>query len=220
MFFAATQAGTLSSTVSRNCLVEASCRDSLRCSLTSRASSTAPRLGSRKYFTRMARPSGSSVIKPLVLSTNGLITELPDGRAILVKYFLLPNRGAVDEARDVSEQRRLSRQLASTKQFLETVLDNVPACVAAKNIEDGRYIFANSAYERFWGFSRDQVVGKNARELFGPNAAAAIEATDRAALIAPAGQYRNEFEVERGATQRMVASIRIVVRNESNKPEF
>lgn len=155
-------------------------------------------------------------------SPNGLISELPDGRAILVKYFILPNGGSVATHLDVSEQRKLSRQLASTKQFLETVLDNVPACVAAKNIEDGRYIFANRAYERFWGFSRDQVVGKNARELFGPKSAASIEATDRAALLAPEGQYRNEFEVEvqRDQTRRMVASIRIVVRNESNKPEF
>jgi len=154
-------------------------------------------------------------------SPNGLITELPDGRAILVKYFVLPNGGSVATHLDVSEQRILSRQLASTKQFLETVLDNVPACVAAKSIEDGRYIFANSAYERFWGFSRDQVVGKSARELFGPNSAASIEATDRTALLAPDGQYRNEFEVERGSGERrMVASIRIVVRNESNKPEF
>ncbi|TYL97020.1 EAL domain-containing protein [Bradyrhizobium rifense] len=155
-------------------------------------------------------------------SSNGLISELPDGRAILVKYFVLPNGGSVATHLDVSEQRKLSRQLASTKQFLETVLDNVPACVAAKNIEDGRYIFANRAYERFWGFSRDQVVGKNARELFGPKSAASIEATDRAALLASEGQYRNEFEVEvqRDQTRRMVASIRIVVRNESNKPEF
>ncbi|PSO21342.1 EAL domain-containing protein [Bradyrhizobium sp. MOS003] len=153
-------------------------------------------------------------------SPNGLITELPDGRAILVKYFVLPNGGSVATHLDVSEQRKLSRQLASTKQFLETVLDNVPACVAAKNIEDGRYIFANSAYERFWGFSRDQVVGKNARELFASVSAATIEATDRAALDSPDGQFRNEFEVDRGGERRMVASIRIVVRNESNKPEF
>ena len=153
-------------------------------------------------------------------SPNGLITELPDGRAILVKYFVLPNGGSVATHLDVSEQRKLSRQLASTKQFLETVLDNVPACVAAKNIEDGRYIFANSAYERFWGFSRHEVVGKNARELFGPESADSIEATDRAALLAPEGQYRNEFEVEVGSARRMVASIRIVVRNESHKPEF
>ena len=56
-------------------------------------------------------------------SPNGLITELPDGRAILVKYFVLPNGGSVATHLDVSEQRKLSRQLASTKQFLETVLD-------------------------------------------------------------------------------------------------
>jgi diguanylate cyclase (GGDEF)-like protein/PAS domain S-box-containing protein len=153
-------------------------------------------------------------------SSNGLITELPDGRAILAKYFILPNGGSVATHLDVSEHRKLSRQLASTKQFLETVLDNVPACVAAKSIEDGRYIFANNAFERFWGFSRDDVVGKNARELFTPASVASIEATDRAALEAPEGQYRNEFEVERGAKRCMVASIRIVVRNESNQPEF
>ena len=153
-------------------------------------------------------------------SANGLITELPDGRAILVKYFVLPNGGSVATHLDVSEQRKLSRQLASTKQFLESVLDHVPACVAAKNIEDGRYIFANSAYERFWGLSRDCAVGRNARELFVPSSAASIEAADQAALNAPDGQFRNEFEVDRGGVRRMVASIRIVVRNESNKPEF
>lgn len=153
-------------------------------------------------------------------SANGLITELPDGRAILVKYFVLPNGGSVATHLDVSEQRRLSRQLASTKQFLESVLDHVPACVAAKSIEDGCYIFANSAYERFWGLSRDFAVGRNARELFAPGSASSIEAADQAALNSPGGQYRNEFEVDRAGARRMVASIRIVVRNESNKPEF
>lgn len=153
-------------------------------------------------------------------SSNGLITELPDGRAILVKYFVLPNGGSVATHLDVSEQRRLSQQLASTKQFLESVLDNVPACVAAKSLEDGRYIFANTAYERFWGFSRDHVVGKNARELFAPISADSIDRADRAALHSPDGQFRNEFEVERGGERRMVASIRIAVRNESNRPGF
>lgn len=153
-------------------------------------------------------------------SSNGLITELPDGRAILVKYFVLPNGGSVATHLDVSEQRRLSQQLASTKQFLESVLDNVPACVAAKSLEDGRYIFANTAYERFWGFSRDHVVGKNARELFAPVSADSIDAADRAALNSPDGQFRNEFEVERGGERRMVASIRIAVRNEGNRPGF
>ena len=115
-------------------------------------------------------------------SPEGLMTELPDGRSILVRYFALPNGGSVTTHEDCSEQRKLSRQLASTKQFLESVLDNVPVCVAAKSIEDGRYIFANRAFERFSRFSRDKIVGKRADEIFQPVTAASIEAADRAAL--------------------------------------
>src|SRR6202000_1267643 len=97
---------------------------------------------------------------------------------------------------DCTEQRKLSRQLASTKQFLESVLDNVPVCVAAKSIEAGRYIFANRACERFSRFSRDKIVGKRADEIFQPDTAAGIEAADGAALDAVDGQYRSEVGAE------------------------
>ncbi len=150
----------------------------------------------------------------------GLITELPGGGSILVKYFVLPNGGSVATHLDCSEQRKLARQLASTKQFLESVLENVPLCVAAKNIEDGRYIFANRAFERFSRFSRDRIVGKRADEIFRPRTAATIEAADRAALEALEGQHRSEFAVERGSQKRILASNRVVARNEKNEPEF
>src|SRR5580704_2093832 len=146
----------------------------------------------------------------------GLITELPNGRSVLVKYFALPNGGSVATHEDYSEQRKLSKQLASTKQFLESVLDNVPVCVAAKNIEDGRYIFANRAFERFSRFSRDTIVGKRADEIFRPETAATIEAADRAALNSADGHYRYEFAVERGAEKRVLASIRVIARDEKN----
>jgi diguanylate cyclase (GGDEF)-like protein/PAS domain S-box-containing protein len=153
-------------------------------------------------------------------SPDGLITELPGGRSIVVKYFLLPNGGSVATHEDCSEQRKLSRQLASTKQFLESVLDNVPVCVAAKSIEDGRYIFANRAFERFSRFSRDIIVGKRADEIFQPETAASIAAADLAALNSPQGQFRNEFAVERGSEKRVLASNRVIARNEKNQPEF
>jgi diguanylate cyclase (GGDEF)-like protein/PAS domain S-box-containing protein len=153
-------------------------------------------------------------------SPQGLITELSGGRSVLVKYFLLPNGGSVATHLDCSEQRKLARQLASTKQFLESVLDNVPVCVAAKSIEDGRYIFANRAFERFSRFSRDRIVGKRADEIFRPATAATIEAADRAALESREGQHRNEFAVERGSEKRILASNRVVARNEKNEPEF
>ncbi len=150
----------------------------------------------------------------------GLITELPGGRSVLVKYFALPNGGSVATHEDYSEQRKLSRELASTKQFLESVLDNVPVCVAAKSIEDGRYIFANRAFERFSRFSRDTILGKRADEIFKAATAASIEAADQAALNSPEGQFRNEFVVERGSEKRVLASTRVIARNDKNQPEF
>ena len=150
----------------------------------------------------------------------GLITELPNGRSVLVRYFGLPNGGSVATHEDYSEQRKLSKQLASTKQFLESVLDNVPVCVAAKSIDDRRYIFANRAFERFSRFSRDTIVGKRADEIFRPETTAGIEAADQAAIDAPEGQFRNEFVVERGSEKRILASNRVVARNDKNEPEF
>src|SRR5438132_5994291 len=150
----------------------------------------------------------------------GLITELPDGRSVLVKYFTLPNGGSVATHLDCTEQRKLSRKLSSTTQFLESVLDNVPVCVAAKNIEDGRYIFANRAFERFSRFSRDHIVGKSAEEIFSPATATAIVKADAAAISAPEGYHRNEFQVERGSELRVLASNRVIARNEKGEPEF
>src|ERR1700743_3881839 len=150
----------------------------------------------------------------------GLVTELPGGRSVLVRYFALPNGGSVATHEECTEQRKLSRQLASTKQFLESVLDNVPVCVAVKSIEDGRYIFANRAFERFSRFSRDKIVGKCADEIFQPDTAAGIEAADAAALHAVDGHYRSELVVEPGSKKRILASNRVIARNHNDQPEF
>jgi diguanylate cyclase (GGDEF)-like protein/PAS domain S-box-containing protein len=150
----------------------------------------------------------------------GLVTELPGGRSVLVRYFSLPNGGSVATHEDCTEQRKLSRQLASTKQFLQSMLDNVPVCVAAKSFEDGRYIFANRAFERFSRFSRDMIVGKRADEIFRPETAASISAADQAAIDSSDGHFRNEFVVERGSRKRVLASHRVIARDEKNQPEF
>jgi diguanylate cyclase (GGDEF)-like protein/PAS domain S-box-containing protein len=150
----------------------------------------------------------------------GLITELPGGQSVLVKHFALPNGGSVATHEDCSAQRKLSRQLASTKQFLESMLDNVPVCVAAKSIEDGRYLFANRAFERFSRFSRDHILGKRADEIFQTETAARIVEADRSALNSSDGQFRNEIVVERGSKKRVIASTRVIVRDDKRQPEF
>jgi diguanylate cyclase (GGDEF)-like protein/PAS domain S-box-containing protein len=157
-------------------------------------------------------------------SPEGLVVELATGQSILVKYFPLPNGGSVATHEDCSEQRELSRKLASTKQFLETMLDNVPMCVAAKTVAetvpDARYLFINRAFESFFGVSRDAVVGKRSAEVFGSENLPGIEAADHSALQSSEGQFRNEFALEIGGEKRLVSANRVVVHNQQNKPEF
>ena len=163
---------------------------------------------------------GDDEFRARAATPEGIVTALPDGRSVVARQFPLPNGGTVATHEDCTEQRKLTRQLASTKQFLESVLDNVPVCVAAKNIEDGRYIFANRAFEKFSRFSRDHIVGKRADEIFRPETTASIQAADQAALGSPEGQFRNEFVVERGDQKRILSSVRVIARDDKNRPEF
>jgi diguanylate cyclase (GGDEF)-like protein/PAS domain S-box-containing protein len=152
--------------------------------------------------------------------SEGFINELPDGRSIMVKHRTLRGGGMVSLHDDCSAQRDLSSELAATKKFLESVIDNVPVCVAAKSIEDGRYILANRAFERFSRLSREQIVGKRADEIFSAKTAATIDAADHTAITSPDGQFRSELAVERGDEKRTLASNRVVARNDKDQPEF
>jgi diguanylate cyclase (GGDEF)-like protein/PAS domain S-box-containing protein len=155
-----------------------------------------------------------------VRSESGYVTELPDGRAILVKHRALRNGGIISTHEDCTEQRELSRQLATTKRFLESVIDNIPVCVAAKNIEDSRYILANRAFEQFSRMPREQIIGKLAEDIFTLKTSINVNDLDRAALASPTGQLRSEFTVERNGYDRILDSNRVVARNANNEPEF
>src|SRR3954469_16344613 len=159
------------------------------------------------FFERAAKPEG-------------LITELPNGRSVLVKFFPSPKGGSVTIHEDCTDHRSLSRQFATTKYFFESLLDHVPVCVTAKSIDDGRYIFANRAFERFSRISRDKIIGKRADEIFLPKTTATIEAADKAALSSPAGEFRKEVVLARGSGDRDLSSIRVLARNEKGQPEF
>nr|WP_234831215.1 EAL domain-containing protein [Rhodopseudomonas palustris] len=150
----------------------------------------------------------------------GHISELPDGRFIQVKFSQLANGGKISTHNDCTELRRISKQLSTTSQFLESVIDNIPVCVAAKSIEDGRYILANRAFERLSRLPREKIIGATAEDLYAPHSAAAIRAADEAALASSKGEYRSELTIAFGKRDLVLASERVVARNERNEPEF
>ncbi len=151
---------------------------------------------------------------------SGYVTDLQNGKSILVRHRALPDGGVVSTHDDCTEQTSLSRQLATTKNFLESVIDNIPVCVAAKAIDDGRYMLANRAFENFSMFSRSQIIGYRADEIFSPVSAAAVKDADRNALESPEGQSRQELHVLRGGQPRTLASRRVIARDHNGKPAF
>jgi diguanylate cyclase (GGDEF)-like protein/PAS domain S-box-containing protein len=146
--------------------------------------------------------------------------SLVDGRQIKISRRWLPGGGFVSIHEDFSEQRELSRQLATTKSFLESVIDNIPVCVAVKNIDDGKYILANRAFEQFSRFPREKIVGYDADEIFTPQSARAVKQADAEAIASPTGDASMEIVVERGARQRVLAARRVVARDEHGEPKF
>jgi diguanylate cyclase (GGDEF)-like protein/PAS domain S-box-containing protein len=151
---------------------------------------------------------------------NNYIRDIDDGRAIRISRRWLPGGGFVSVHEDFSDQRELSRQLATTKSFLESVIDNIPVCVAVKNVDDGRYILANRAFEQFSRFPREKIVGRRADEIFTPQSARAVVRADEDAIRSPSGDASMEIVVDRGSEKRVLGARRVVARDEHGERKF
>ena len=100
-----------------------------------------------------------------------LVTELRDGRC-WSNISRLPDGGSFRCTR-TSASSASCRATRHDQEFLESVIDNIPVCVAVKNIDDGKYILANRAFEQFSRFPREKIVGYRAEEIFRPETAGA-----------------------------------------------
>jgi PAS domain S-box-containing protein len=68
---------------------------------------------------------------------------------------------------DVTEQRRAEEELRSQRQLLDLILDNMPAYIAYADV-DLNILHVNRALAEWWGYSKEQVVGKNFKEVAPP----------------------------------------------------
>jgi PAS domain S-box-containing protein len=94
-----------------------------------------------------------------------------------------------DRASLVVNQWRTLKLVEDARQQLATITDALPVLVCLVD-EELKYRFVNAMYERWFGQTRDNLIGKSVAEVLGPAAFAAVEANVRSAL---AGQ-RVHFE--------------------------
>jgi diguanylate cyclase (GGDEF)-like protein/PAS domain S-box-containing protein len=123
---------------------------------------------------------------------------------------------------DVTERRRAEDDLRRTRAFLDTVIENVPAMLFVKEPEELRYKLINRAGERLLGISRDQLIGKNDRDLL--PAAEADMALMRDRELLRSGEQSDVVTEEPIHTRhngtRLLSTKRIVVFDQDSRPQY
>jgi len=148
--------------------------------------------------------------------------ELADGRVIAVANQPMANGGWVVTHEDITERHRAAQELEKTRNFLDTVLENVPATIIVKDARDLRYMLLNRASEEFYGVTRDRMLGRTALDIFPRALAEDMEARDRRLL---AGGEREAFDARPidmpgDGGVRIVTSTRVPIIGADGKPLY
>ena len=85
-------------------------------------------------------------------------------------------------ARDITEVKRTADELVEANRFLDSLIENLPAMVVVKDATTLTFVRQNRAFDQCLGLYRNESLGKGAHDLFSPEEAASIIATDRAAI--------------------------------------
>ena len=70
--------------------------------------------------------------------------------------------------RDVTDRVRATKRVTQWKSFLYSVVNNIPNMVFVQETQDNTFIFSNRAAEAFLGMTKEEMSGKQARELLPP----------------------------------------------------
>ena len=120
---------------------------------------------------------------------------------------------------DVTDRRSLSRELESTKKFLELVVDNIPVSLIVERSRDGKYLLANRSAETILNRRREDATGLTAADIFNPREAKLIIARDEAA-IKKRGLLTEEHPIWTKDGLRLFLTRRMTVLDEAGEPQY
>ena len=110
------------------------------------------------------------------------IDEHADGTLIRVTRQPLPGGGWVATHDDITEQRRAEEELYETKQFLDSIIDNIPIAVVVKDAVTRKFVLVNRTFQAMRGLGRDALVGKSVFAFYNQRTAEFIDHMDSEVL--------------------------------------
>jgi PAS domain S-box-containing protein len=101
---------------------------------------------------------------------------------------------------DITERKQAEEALRRSEEQLELISDTVPALISYVN-RDRKYVTCNEAYTKWFGLSRNDIVGKTMQEVVGAEAWGAMAAYVEAALQGQTVDYETEARYRYGGTK-------------------
>ncbi len=149
------------------------------------------------------------------------IDEHADGKLIRVTRQPLPGGGWVATHDDITEQRRAEQELDKTKQFLDSIIDNIPISVVVKDAVSRKFVLVNRQFEAMRGLARKELIGKTVFDFYNKRTAEFITNIDDETLRNDIDAKYLEYDVDTEADgTRIYATSRIVVRDAEGKAQY
>ena len=122
---------------------------------------------------------------------------------------------------DLTDRKRAEDEVRRTREFLDAVIENVPATIVVRGASDGRYVLANRAAEQHVGLPRSEMIGKTPHQVFPQATADLLVRHDADVLENRTPQFFAEHAVETpGRGTRIVTSTRIVIPDAQGEPQY
>ena len=137
------------------------------------------------------------------------------GRALFVAAGIpMPDGGTVAVHQDITAHLHTEQQLDETRQFLDSIIENIPMAIVVKDAVTRKFVLVNRAFETMLKVGRNEVLGKTVFEIYQRHDAERMDASDSETLGGTAGRCSNDYEIEMpGGQTRVLATTRIVARD-------
>ena len=95
----------------------------------------------------------------------------PDGVQKVVHLHARPHRGADGLtswdgfASDITDRLRTEAEMRESEKQFATIFKHSPAAIGISRMSDGKFVDVNEAFERLYGYSRDEILGRTSPEL-------------------------------------------------------
>jgi diguanylate cyclase (GGDEF)-like protein/PAS domain S-box-containing protein len=124
-------------------------------------------------------------------------------------------------AERTSELLASNAKLRRTQQFLDAVIENVPAMLFVKEATESRYVLINRAGEELLGLPRQELIGKNDYDFFPREEADFFVARDREVLNSGMAQVIEEESVHtRNKGVRLLTTKKIAIADDDGRPQY